>query len=81
MAINYGQVIDRIEMPKYNKVFFITDLDGIYSLIEVNYVLNIENVILRCSDIEYIEFKLKEELKKWMIDNSVLTISTLIWVK
>lgn len=64
MAINYGQVIDRIEMPKYNKVFFITDLDGIYSLIEVNYVLNIENVILICSDIEYIKFKLKEELKK-----------------
>lgn len=64
MAINYGVVIDRIEMPKYNKVFFITDLDGIYSLIEVNYVLNIENVILICSDIEYIKFKLKEELKK-----------------
>ena len=81
MAINYGQVIDRIEMPKYNKVFFITDLDGIYSLIEVNYVFNVENVILRVSDLQYIEFKLKEELKKWMIDNRVLMISTLIWVK
>ena len=74
MAINYGVVIVRIEMPKYNKVFFITDLDGIYSLIEVSLIYNIENVIIRCSDIQYVEWMLKMELKKWIIDNWVQII-------
>lgn len=72
MAINYGQVIDTVFDAKHNKCFFITNLNEIYSLIEVSLIYNIENIIIRCSDIQYVEWMLKQELKKWMIDKWAL---------
>ena len=62
MTIFYGTIIDTVYYK--NKVFLICDKDGIYSLIEHDKVFDITNVIIRCSDIQYIEFKLKEELRK-----------------
>ena len=58
----YGTIIDQVKYK--HKLFIITDCEGIYSLIEHHLAFDITNVILRCSDIGYIEFKLKEELKK-----------------
>lgn len=58
----YGTIIDQVKYKQ--KLFIITDCEGIYSLIEHHLAFDITNVILRCSDIGYIEFKLKEELKK-----------------
>lgn len=62
MTTNFGTIIDTIHYKQ--KIFIVTENDGIYSLIEHHKGFDITNVILRCSDIEYIEFKLKEELKK-----------------
>ena len=58
----YGTIINQVKYK--HKLFIITEYEGIYSLIEHHLAFDITNVILRCSDIEYIEFKLKEELKK-----------------
>ena len=58
----YGTIINQVKYK--HKLFIITDCEGIYSLIEHHLAFDITNVILRCSDIEFIEFKLKEELKK-----------------
>ena len=59
---NFGTVKEQCQYK--NKVYFICEYNGIYSLIEHDMVYNITNPILRCSDCDYVSFKLREELKK-----------------
>ena len=62
MVINYGKIVDSVEMGQ--KIYVITENRGIFSLIEHEKDIDITNVVIRCSEIDYIEEILKNLLKK-----------------
>ena len=62
MVINYGKIVDVIK--KNRKVYVITENYGIFSLIEHEKDIDITNVVIRCSEIDYIEEILTNLLKK-----------------
>ena len=62
MIINYGKIVDVIK--KNRKVYVITENYGIFSLIEHEKDIDITNVVIRCSEIDYIEEILTNLLKK-----------------
>ena len=61
MVTNYGAVIDTIHYK--NKVYIVCEKDLIYSLIVHDKVFDVTDVLIRCSDIQYIEFLIKEKMK------------------
>lgn len=65
MVINYGKIIDMVDsIEMCQKIYIITENHGIFSLIEHQKDFDITNVIIRCSEIDYIEEILKNLLKK-----------------
>ena len=53
-----------IEMKKHKHfVYLICEQDMIYSLICHDLKNDISDILLRVSDLEYVEFRLKEEMK------------------
>ena len=61
MTTNFGTIIDEVHYK--NKVYIVCELNEIYSLILHDKVFNITDVLCRCSDIQYIEFLIKEKMK------------------
>lgn len=65
MAINYGKVVDTVQCPKKHKVYFVcVDDNYIFSLIESDTIFDITDVILRCQDYTYIEYRLKQKISE-----------------
>lgn len=57
-----GRIID---MKKHKQfVYLVCEQDTIYSLICHDLKNDISDILLRVSDLEYVEFRLKEEMKK-----------------
>ena len=61
MVINYGKIVDVIK--KNRKVYVITENYGIFSLIEHDKGFDITKVIIRVSEIDYVEEILRDLLK------------------
>ena len=61
VTTNFGTVIDTVHFK--NKVYIVCEKDLIYSLIVHDKVFDITDVLIRCSDIQYIEFLIKEKMK------------------
>lgn len=61
VTTNFGTVIDTVYFK--NKVYIICEKDLIYSLIVHDKVFDVTDVLIRCSDIQYIEFLIKEKMK------------------
>ena len=61
MTTNFGTIIDTIHYK--NKVYIVCEKDLIYSLIVHDKVFDVTDILIRCSDIQYIEFLIKEKMK------------------
>ena len=61
MTTNFVTVIDTVHFK--NKVYIVCEKDLIYSLIVHDKVFDVTDVLIRCSDIQYIEFLIKEKMK------------------
>lgn len=61
MVINYGKIVDCIKISE--KIYIITENRGIFSLIEHHKGFDITNVIIRVSQLDYIEEILRDLLK------------------
>ena len=61
MVINYGKIVDSVEMGQ--KIYVITEYRGIFSLIEHEKDINMTNVVIRCSEIDYVTEILRDLLK------------------
>lgn len=61
MVINYGHIVDCTKINE--KIYVITEYRGIFSLIEHDKGFDITNVVIRCSQIDYVEEILRDLLK------------------
>ena len=61
VTTNFGTVIDTVYFK--NKVYIVCEKDLIYSLIVHDKVFDVTDVLIRVSDIQYIEFLIKEKIK------------------
>ena len=61
MVINYGKIVDSVENGR--KIYIITENRGIFSLIEHEKGFNTTSVVIRCSQIDYVEEILRDLLK------------------
>ena len=61
MVINYGKIVDVVKMGQ--KIYITTENRGIFSLIEHEKGFDITNVVIRCSQVDYIQEVLTNILK------------------